>query len=77
MRSWFIGGRNVIQVKVNGESRRFPAPLTMRDLVEQLELGGRRIAVERNGAIIPRSEFEATHLADGDALEIVVAVGGG
>jgi len=49
----------------------------MRDLVERLELAGKRIAVERNGEIVPRSRFESVSLADGDALEIVVAVGGG
>jgi sulfur carrier protein len=49
----------------------------MRDLVERLELAGKRIAVERNGEIVPRSQFESVGLTDGDALEIVVAVGGG
>ena len=48
-----------------------------RPLPEQLELQGRRIALERNGEIVPRSQFDAVELADGDALEIVVAVGGG
>jgi sulfur carrier protein len=49
----------------------------MRDLVEKLDLAGKRIAVERNGEIVPRGQFESVRLADGDALEIVVAVGGG
>lgn len=49
----------------------------MLDLVERLELNGKRIAVERNGEIVPRSQFGAVSLADGDALEIVIAVGGG
>jgi sulfur carrier protein len=49
----------------------------MRDLVDRLQLAGKRIAVERNGEIIPRSQFESVSLTDGDALEIVVAVGGG
>jgi len=49
----------------------------MHDLVERLELNGKRIAVERNGEIVPRSRFASVRLADGDALEIVVAVGGG
>jgi sulfur carrier protein len=45
--------------------------------VQQLELVGKRLAIERNGEIVPRSQFEATQLADGDKLEIVGAVGGG
>ena len=49
----------------------------MRQLLEQLDLTGKRVAVERNGEIVPRSLFEAVELIDGDALEIVIAVGGG
>jgi len=55
----------------------FAQPLTIRDLAERLELTGKRIALERNGEIVPRSQFDQVALADGDALEIVVAVGGG
>jgi len=42
-----------------------------------MELAGKRVAVERNGEIVPRSLYGATSLVDGDQLEIVVAVGGG
>lgn len=62
---------------VNGERRSFPAPLTCAGLVEALVLGGRRIAFERNGEIVPRSRLADTALADADTVEIVVAVGGG
>jgi sulfur carrier protein len=62
---------------VNGERRSFPAPLTCAGLVEALALGGRRIAFERNGEIVPRSRLADTALADADTVEIVVAVGGG
>jgi len=51
--------------------------LNVARLIEELELGGKRIALERNGEIVPRSRFGEVALADGDALEIVVAVGGG
>jgi len=68
---------NVIHLTVNGENRQFAEPLTMRELVARLELTGKRIALERNGEIVPRSQFDQVALADGDALEIVVAVGGG
>jgi sulfur carrier protein len=46
-------------------------------LLEALELAGKRVAVEKNGEIVPRSRYADTRLAEGDALEIVVAVGGG
>ena len=67
----------VIALTVNGESRRFEQPLKVDALIQALELAGKRIAVERNGAIVPRSRFAEEWLADGDRIEIVVAVGGG
>lgn len=67
----------VIHLLVNGEARSFSAPLTLGQLVDTLDLAGRRIAIERNGEIVPKSQHGATQLADGDRLEIVVAVGGG
>lgn len=51
--------------------------MRLSDLLEQLELVGKRIAVEKNGEIVPKSQHSATSIADGDHLEIVVAVGGG
>jgi sulfur carrier protein len=66
-----------MQVFINGAAREFPASLALAELVERLELGARRIAVERNGEIVPRSTWATTPVADGDRLEIVVAVGGG
>lgn len=66
-----------IRLEVNGEPREFPAPLDCAALVRALGLGERRFAVERNGEIVPRSRLADTPLADGDRLEIVVAVGGG
>ena len=67
----------VIEVTINGRARSFAAPLNVSGLLYQLGLAGKRIALERNGEIVPRSQFDALELADGDALEIVVAVGGG
>lgn len=67
----------MIELIINGTSRHFDAPLDVIRLVEQLGLAGKRIALERNGEIVPRSQFNTTSLADGDKLEIVVAVGGG
>ena len=51
--------------------------LNITHLLEHMGLQGKRIAVERNGEIVPRSKFDQPMLADGDRLEIVVAVGGG
>jgi sulfur carrier protein len=66
-----------IRVMVNGAPREFPAPLTFSQLLDELALAGRKLAVERNGEIVPRSRFAEAHLADGDRIEVVVAVGGG
>ncbi len=55
----------------------FEAELDLAGLIDRLDLAGKRIAVERNGEIVPRSRYAATPLADGDQLEIVAAVGGG
>jgi sulfur carrier protein len=62
---------------INGNPQQFESPLTLGQLLNTLQMGGKRIAVEKNGEIVPRSLHETTHLVDGDALEIVVAVGGG
>ncbi len=67
----------MIELTINGELRSFPAPLTLTLLVESLDLAGKRIAIERNGEIVPRSQHAETPLVDGDRLEIVAAVGGG
>lgn len=67
----------MIALIINGQPRSFPAPLNVAGLIEQLELQGKRIALERNGEIVPRGQFGLLELNDGDALEIVIAVGGG
>jgi len=67
----------VITVSINGESRQFPQAISIAALIEEMGLTGKRIALERNGEIVPRSMFATQQLADGDRLEVVVAVGGG
>ncbi len=69
--------RLVIQVIVNGAAHRFEHPVPVAELLETLKLQGRKLAVERNGEIVPKSTHASTLVADGDRLEIVVAVGGG
>ena len=66
-----------MEISLNGERRQFPSQLTVAGLVEMLGYAGKRIAVERNGEIVPRGRHAEVSLADGDKLEIVVAVGGG
>ena len=67
----------MIELTVNGEVRSVAAQATVAMLLDEMQLTGKRIAVERNGEIVPKSRHGATPLAAGDQLEIVVAVGGG
>jgi sulfur carrier protein len=67
----------MIEVTVNGAAHRLERPLEISALLKKLELAGKKVAVEKNGEIVPRSAHAETLLADGDRLEIVVAVGGG
>lgn len=67
----------MLELKINGESRHFPEDLNVADLIDTLGYTGKRIAIERNGEIVPKSQHATTALASGDQLEIVVAVGGG
>jgi sulfur carrier protein len=63
---------------INGRQRHFePSAMTVANLIQVLGLEGKRLALERNGEIVPRGAFEQTWLASGDKLEIVGAVGGG
>ena len=66
-----------IRIVLNGAPREFPAPLTFSQLLHEMALAGRRLAIERNGEIVPRSRFAEARLADGDRVEVVIAVGGG
>lgn len=67
----------MIELSINGERRNLQTPVTVAQLLEHQGLAGKRVAVERNGEIVPRSRHSDTQLAQGDRLEIVVAVGGG
>ncbi|WP_239236170.1 sulfur carrier protein ThiS [Candidatus Nitrotoga sp. BS] len=67
----------MISVSINGKVRQFDNSITIATLLEQMQLTGKRIALELNGEILPRGQFNQQLLADGDQLEIVVAVGGG
>jgi thiamine biosynthesis protein ThiS len=62
---------------VNGEARIFPVLRDLAALVSELGLDGRKVAIERNLEIVPRSAYGKTRLADGDRIEIVHFIGGG
>jgi sulfur carrier protein len=67
-----------MQLIINGKTRSFEATsFSVANLVSTLALEGKRLAIECNGEIVPRSQFTDKLLADGDKLEIVGAVGGG
>lgn len=67
----------MIQLIINGQPQHFDRLLSLQQLLELMALQNKRIAVERNGEIVPRSQFAEQMLTNGDRLEIVVAVGGG
>jgi sulfur carrier protein len=67
----------MIQVTVNGSARRFERAVNVRELLEELAMAGKKVAVERNGEIVPKGMHHQVLLESGDRLEIVVAVGGG
>ena len=67
----------IIDIQVNGQPHRLPATATVETLLEQFGLTERRVAIERNGEIVPRSQHACTSLANHDRIEIVHAIGGG
>jgi len=67
----------IVQVTVNDEPRALRVGATVAELIDSLGLGSRRVAVEVNRTLVPRVEYAATRLADGDAVEIIHFVGGG
>ena len=66
-----------MQILLNGTVTELPRDLTARELVEQLALTGKRIAMEVNGEILPRSDYAERRINEGDKVEIVHAIGGG
>lgn len=62
---------------LNGKTEQFEQPLTAAQLVENLGLQGKRIAMEVNQEIVPRSSYDSFQLSENDRVEIINAVGGG
>jgi sulfur carrier protein len=68
----------MLSITVNGRPRTLSLPATtIADLVRELDIEGKRIAVEKNGEVVPKSRYAVTLLINGDQIEIVGAVGGG
>lgn len=66
-----------MDIHLNGQARKVPDSLSVQQLLDLEGLAQRRVAVEVNGEILPRSRHDAQRLADGDQVEIVHALGGG
>jgi sulfur carrier protein len=66
-----------MQINLNGEPRELPNSLTVAELLEQAGYAQRRVAVEVNRGIVPKSQHATHQLHDGDRVEIVQAIGGG
>jgi len=66
-----------MQIMLNGSPRELTAELTIAELLQREQLGDKRVAVERNGDIVPRSRHASEIIQAGDRIEIVHAIGGG
>ena len=66
-----------MEIHVNGERRELASGLSLAALLDELQYGTQRIAVEVNEEIVPRSEYDSHRLQAGDRVEIVRAIGGG
>jgi sulfur carrier protein len=66
-----------MDIILNGVPRQVPDGVTAADLIESIGLAGRRFAMEINGELVPKSGQADLHLAPGDRVEVVQAVGGG
>ena len=66
-----------MQIQINGTAQAVPEQSTLSALIDQLRLTGKRLAVELNGEIVPRSTYAQRVLQENDMVEIVQAIGGG
>jgi thiazole synthase len=66
-----------VGIRVNGEPRRVPDGISVAEMLSDIGIDSRKVAVERNLEIVPRSAFGEVHVTDGDTYEIVHFVGGG
>lgn len=66
-----------MRIEINGEARNIPEAMTLLELIDSIGFDVRKIALEKNFEIVPRSEYPETRLGEGDRLEIVHFIGGG
>ena len=66
-----------MRITVNGQERALAAPVTVAALLDELGMAGKRVAVEVNREIVPRSRHTECRLHDSDCVEVVIAIGGG
>lgn len=66
-----------MRISLNGEPHEVAGPLTLTDLLAQLNIDPRRVAVEHNLTVVKRANYDSTQIQDGDQVEIVNFVGGG
>lgn len=66
-----------MEITLNGQAREVPEAITARQLIAMLDLEDRRLAMEVNQEVVPRSHFDDHRLQQGDRIEIVHAIGGG
>lgn len=69
--------RCYMKVTINGQARTFEQPLTIAELLAQLEVHPLRVAIEVNEQLVRRADFAATQIREGDRIEVVTFVGGG
>ena len=67
----------MLDVVVNGKSKALTGPVSILQLIQDMDLQGKRIAIEINGEIVPASQHSSVQLSSGDSVEIVGAIGGG
>ncbi len=72
-----ISYRRVVQFKLNGERQETAEELSVAELLERFELARRRVAVAINSEVVPKSRFAEVRIQNGDAVEVIQAVGGG
>lgn len=71
------GSTDPLEIEVNGEPRQLTGPCSVTQLLGELGLGGKRVAVAVNREVVRRARYDAVALAAGDRVEILEAVGGG
>ena len=75
--SMLITPHSLSQITINGEARSITTPASVSDLVTELALDPRKVAIECNGTIVPRSQYSTVTINNGDQFEIVGFIGGG